>query len=223
MKLRGKARRCHRKPTLDGATGHNGYAVNAAGPSTGSGSNLSSDPAKYVSSVAAMIGLLQPVMEQYIVASRRFAVRLALQCGLKSFAAGLEYDVATDSYKPSTDRELAPMFEAIFRGAPASNAGDAVLDYLTAWNQILWQVSPDYHPSGAGNLLGGTVAVDQAFIMQMLVSAYENVGSQCGTYVPPSETWGGRSRRAAAACNDNGAWREATFRFSDGAAVRVAA
>ncbi|MEO6716298.1 MAG: hypothetical protein ABIM50_03495 [Novosphingobium sp.] len=209
MKLRGKARRCHRKPTLDGATGHIGYAVNAAGPSTGSGSNLSSDPAKYVSSVAAMIGLLQPVMEQYIVASRRFAVRLALQGGLKSFAAGLSYDAASDSYKPSTDRELAPMFEAIFRGAPASNAGDAVLDYLTAWNEILWQVYPDYHPSGAGNLLGGTVAVDLQ-------------ASQCDTKLPQRAVIGGRSRRAAAACNDNDAWRGATFRFSLAAGRRVA-
>ena len=117
---------------------------------------------------------------------RSFAVRLALQGGLKSFARGLTYDVASDSYRPvdvavagapggMANRELAPMFEAIFAGAPASNAGDAVLDYLTSWNEILWQIYPDYHPSGAGNLLGGTVAVDQAFIMQMMLQAFENV------------------------------------------------
>ena len=35
------------------------------------------------------------------------------------------------------------MFEAIFRGAPPSNANDAVLDYLTRWNEILWQIYPN--------------------------------------------------------------------------------
>ncbi|MGL5837807.1 MAG: calcium-binding protein, partial [Sphingorhabdus sp.] len=118
----------------------------------------------YESDVKAMIGLLQPVMEQYIVTSRRFAVRMALQGGLKPFARGLAYDAASDTYKPTTDRQLAPMFEAIFEDAPASNANDAVLDYLTDWNEILWQVYPDYAPTGAGNLLGAAAPIDQAFI-----------------------------------------------------------
>lgn len=102
--------------TLDDTTGHIAYSV---GP--GGSANLSDDPAKWVSGIDAMIGLLQPVMEQYIVTSRRLAVRMALQSGLKDFASGIEYDVASDSYRPTTDRELAPMFEAIFAGAPASN------------------------------------------------------------------------------------------------------
>ena len=63
----------------------------------------------------------------------------------------------------------------------------------------LWQIYPDYQPSGAGNLLGGTVQIDQAYIMQT------------------------RSRPGAAACNDNGAWRGSAFRFADGAAERKAA
>jgi hypothetical protein len=41
-----------------------------------------------------MIALLQPVMEQYIVTSRRFAVRMALQGGLSDYARGLRYDAA---------------------------------------------------------------------------------------------------------------------------------
>ncbi|PYF01795.1 Ca2+-binding RTX toxin-like protein [Rhodopseudomonas faecalis] len=156
---------------LDNATGHIAYAV---GP--GGSANLSTDPAQYVSGIATMIDMLQPVMEQYITTSRRYAVRLAMQGGLKEFFQGVSYDVASDSYKPTTNRELAPLFEAIFRGAPASNADDAVLDYLTEWNGILAQVYPDYHPSGEGNLGGSTLTVDQAFIMQMLLPAFETVG-----------------------------------------------
>lgn len=156
---------------LDNATGHIDYAV---GP--GGSANLSTDPAEYVSGIKTMIDLLQPVMTEYIATSRRYAVRIAMQGGLRGFFDGVEYDVATDSYKPTTNRELAPMFEAIFAGAPASNADDAVFDYLAQWNGILAQVYPDYHPSGEGNLGGSTLAVDQAFIMQMMLPAFETVG-----------------------------------------------
>jgi hypothetical protein len=128
---------------------------------------------EYQSDVKTMIALLQPVMEQYIVTSRRFAVRMALQGGLKDYARGLSYDAARDVYVPTTDRQMAPMFEAIFEDAPSSNTDDAVLDYLTDWNEILWQVYPDYAPTGAGNLLGAAVGIDQAFIMQMLIPAFE--------------------------------------------------
>lgn len=130
----------------------------------------------YESDVKTMIAMLQPVMEQYIVTSRRFAVRMAIQGGLKDYARGLSYDAARDVYAPTTNRQLAPMFEAIFEGAPTSNADDATLDYLTGWNEILWQVYPDYAPTGAGNLFGGSVGVDQAFIMQMLIPAFEARG-----------------------------------------------
>ena len=77
-----------------------------------------------------------------------------------------------------------------------------MLDYLTGWNELLWQIYPDYKPSGTGNLLGGTVAIDQPYIMQMLVADKQ-------------------SRRAAAA-NDNDAWRGAAFSFVGGT-VGVAA
>ena len=156
---------------LDNATGHIAYAV---GP--GGSANLSTDPAQYVSGIETMIDMLQPVMEAYIATSRRYAVRIAMQGGLGSFFDGVEYDIATDSYKPTTNRELAPMFEAIFAGAPASNADDAVFDYLAEWHAILSQVYPDYHPSGEGNLGGSTLKVDQSFIMQMMLPAFETVG-----------------------------------------------
>ena len=130
----------------------------------------------YQSDVKTMIAMLQPVMEQYVITSRRLAVRLALQGGLKPFAQGLSYDASRDVFVTTTDRQMAPMFEAIFAAAPASNANDAVLDYLTDWNEILWQIYPDFAPDDTGGVLEAKVGVDQAYIMQMLIQAYENVG-----------------------------------------------
>ena len=130
----------------------------------------------HMSDIGVMIGMLQPVMEHYIVTSRRFTVRMALQGGLKDFAQGIEYDVALDRYVPTTNRQLAPMFEAIFAAAPADNTDDAILDYLTDWHGVLSQVYPDYKPTGIGNLYGSTAAVDQAFIFQMAIEAFETVG-----------------------------------------------
>jgi hypothetical protein len=110
-------------------------------------------------------------MEEYLVVSRAFAVRLGLQGGLKDFAAGIHYDVALDKYTPTQDRELAPMFKAIFAAAPHGH--DAAQSYLKDWNEILWQIYPDYKPDGSRNQYGATVAIDQPFIMQMLLAAFE--------------------------------------------------
>ncbi len=133
------------------ATGHLAYSVNASGQAS-----LSSDA--YVSSIKPMIELLGVAMTQYVVVSRRFAVRLAVQGGLADFFPGVEYDAETDRYRATTDRELAPMFEAIFAGAPTANTDDAVLDYLTDWNEVLQQVYPDYVVEGEGGDLAGSVA-----------------------------------------------------------------
>ena len=152
-----------------GATGRIAYSTDGVEQAHVASATAASD-------IGTMIGMLQPVMEQYILTSRRLAVRVALQGGLKDFAQGLQYDAASDRYAPTTDRQLAPMFEAIFAGAPQSNANDAVADYLAKWNEILWQVYPDYQPTGDGNLFGATAQVDQAFIFQMAVEAFETVG-----------------------------------------------
>jgi hypothetical protein len=150
-------------------TGHLAYSVNDSGSAS-----LSAD--SYVSSIKTMISMLQPVMEQYVTVSRRFAVRMALQGGLAQFARGIAFDAARNVFVATTDRQMAPMFEAIFAGAPASNAGDAVLDYLTDWNELLWQIYPDFAPKDEGDVMKGKVGIDQAYIMQMLIQAYENVG-----------------------------------------------
>jgi hypothetical protein len=67
---------------LDAATGQLAYAVGPTGRA-----NLSADP---VSGIDAMIALLQPVMEQYVATSRRYAVWLAMQGGLKEVFAGID-------------------------------------------------------------------------------------------------------------------------------------
>jgi Ca2+-binding RTX toxin-like protein len=152
--------------TLDNSTGHLAYSVNDSG-------QTSLSPDHYQSPVTPMIDLLGAAMQEYVLTSRRLAVRLALEGGLSDFAQGITYDETSNNYRPTTDRELAPMFEAIFAGAPATNDNDAALDYLTDWNEILWQIYPDFAPGGKGNLWGGTVAIDQAFIFQMMLPAFE--------------------------------------------------
>ena len=47
---------------------------------------------------------------------------------------------------------------------------------LTKWNEILSQVYPDYAASGDGNIFGAAVAIDQAFIFQNLLPAFEARG-----------------------------------------------
>lgn len=72
------------------------------------------------------------------------------------------------------------------------------LDILTDWDDILWQVYPDYAPRSADTLFDGAVGVDQAFIMQMPIPAFEE------------REW---CHRVAANDNEAGAWRGAAFRF----------
>ncbi|MEM7210441.1 MAG: calcium-binding protein [Pseudomonadota bacterium] len=155
--------------TLDNATGLIDYKVIEGGSYT------TSDE-EYESVIKPMIDLVGSSMQQYFLISRRLAVRLALQDGLKEYADGVEYDIEDDAYRPTTDRELAPMFEAIFERAPATNENDAVVDYLTEWNAILSQMLPDYRPQDKKFFFDPEVGVNQPFIFQMLLAAFENVG-----------------------------------------------
>ena len=45
-----------------------------------------------------MIDFIGHIMEEYLVVSRAFAMRMAMQGGLKVFAAGLKCDVTLDKY-----------------------------------------------------------------------------------------------------------------------------
>ena len=72
----------------------------------------------YVSSILPAIEMFDGLMQNYIDVSRAFSVRLALQRGLSHFARELSYDANTDEFRATGNRELAPMFEAIFEQAP---------------------------------------------------------------------------------------------------------
>ncbi len=149
--------------TLNSVTGVISYAVNSTGPASVS---IGGAP----SSIDNLIGLLDPVFKEYVAVSRATSVRMALQGGLSSFAQGLKYDVAQDKYVSTTNKQLAPMFTAILNAAPGNNTGNAIDHYLTKWNEILWEVYPDYVISGGSSLNGAAVAFDQTFILQQVIN-----------------------------------------------------
>ena len=152
--------------TLNRASGVIAYSVNDSG-------QPSLSTTEYVSGVGAMIALLDPVMDQYITASRAFALRMAFQGGLADYFDGLAYDAAKDQFHATTDRALSPVFTAIFADAPAGAI--PATEYLQKWHQILAVMYPDYRMSGAGNLFGMSVALDQKFIFQMMLPAWQTV------------------------------------------------
>lgn len=56
---------------------------------------------------------------------------------------------------------------------PGDNTANAIDHYLTKWNEILWEVYPDYVISGGSSILGAAVAFDQTFILQQVIEAFE--------------------------------------------------
>src|SRR5437588_11538067 len=70
------------------------------------------------------------------------AVRLAMQGPLKPYFAGIQYDPVKDKFTATTDQALTPMYEAIFRAAPADAAG--ATNWLTGWKSIIDVVLGDY-------------------------------------------------------------------------------
>ena len=155
--------------TINDIDGTISYAVNDSGEAS-----ISSE--EFDSGIDTVIDLLGVLMDQYLLASRSFAVRLALQGGLSSFAQGLEYNGDLDKFQATetNDRQLAPLFEAIFQAAPSGY--DPAYDYLTDWNEILAYIYTDFKLDGSVNLYGTTVQIDQPWIFQMLLPAFENVG-----------------------------------------------
>jgi Ca2+-binding RTX toxin-like protein len=154
--------------TLDNDTGLIDYKVIEGGSYT-----LSED--RFESIVDPMIDLIGLSMQQYISMSLRLSVRLALQDGLSDFARGIEYDVDLDRYVATTDRGLAPMYEAILEAAPATNDDDAIYDYLQDWSFILAQVYPDYKPADPKFIFDTAVELDQTSMLQYILAAYETV------------------------------------------------
>ncbi|MGB3409460.1 MAG: hypothetical protein WBA67_18420, partial [Jannaschia sp.] len=153
--------------TIDPDSGVIAYSVNETGRAS-----LGPD-GDYISPITPAIEMLEFAMNQYITFSQAVAVRMALSGGLSDFARGLVYDVEDDVYEATTDRGLAPVFEAIFEAAPAGY--EAGFDYFTEWGHLLAQVYPDYRVAGDGNLYGLPVSMDQRLVMQYLLPAYESI------------------------------------------------
>src|SRR6202011_5227089 len=78
----------------------------------------------------------------------KLAVRLAAQGPLQSFFAGIAYDATTDTFRPTTDYQLQPMLEQVFRATPVAPA-DAEA-YLKQWNDIIGMMLPDFHRDEEG-------------------------------------------------------------------------
>lgn len=94
-------------------------------------------------------------------------VRIAMQGPLSEYFEGLVYDVTTDTFRPTTDRQLIPMFEAVFEEVGALGSGQ--LERLEAWREILDIVIGDYRqPDGVLNTNG--------FLFSNIVAAYESTG-----------------------------------------------
>jgi len=155
--------------TLDNATGLIDYKVVEGG-------SYSHSDEEYESVIKPMILLVEHSYNTFLHMSRRLAVRVALQDGLSEYADGIEYDITTDKYRPTTDGELTPLFTAVFERAPETNDDDAIYDYLVEWGAILAQIYPDYEPADPGFLFEEQVNIDQAAIFTTIVAAFEATG-----------------------------------------------
>ena len=108
--------------------------------------------------------------------SRRFAVRLALQGGLARIRPRhrLRRRERQVLGRPPTASSRRCSRRSSRR---APDADEAAFDYLTDWNEILWQIYPDYAPGNDRQCRRAARSrIDQAYIIQMLLPAFENVG-----------------------------------------------
>jgi Ca2+-binding RTX toxin-like protein len=134
------------------------------------GANIPFDDADLVQGGA--VGSIAEFLEKGESAVELLSIRLAMQGPLAPYFEGVSYDVAEDCFRPTTDRQLTPMFEAIFEAAPGSESNTT--DWLEAWQPILDNVILDYE-RGPSNLVNS-----YAFIFTCIVAAYENVGLDLG-------------------------------------------
>jgi hypothetical protein len=119
--------------------------------------------------IAGLTGLLDMMLERLDVVT----VRLAAQGPLgATYFQGIEYDVEADGFKPTTDRQLIPTFEAIFAAAPG-DPGQAA-GYLAGWSEVLDVIVGDYD-RGDDHLLNS-----YSFLFSNIVAAYESTGLPIG-------------------------------------------
>jgi Ca2+-binding RTX toxin-like protein len=95
-------------------------------------------------------------------------VRLAMQTGLKPFFEDVAYDAHTDTFAPTTNRQLTPTYEGILQQT-LNRSHDDALAYLANWKPILDVVIGDYSRGTGGENNYG-------FIFSNIATANENIG-----------------------------------------------
>src|SRR5579883_3061384 len=116
---------------------------------------------------SAVLSALTPLITSAWNAMNLDAVELAMQGPLAGFFQGLVFDAADDTFAPTTDQQLAPMYEAIFQAAPSDRAGAA--SWLAEWKPIIDVVLSNLDR-------GQGLAVSYAYVFASMVHAYETVG-----------------------------------------------
>ncbi|MGE3714759.1 MAG: calcium-binding protein [Alphaproteobacteria bacterium] len=116
---------------------------------------------------AASIAGAQGIIEYMWDGINKIAVRMAMQGPLAPFFDGIQYNVETDKFEATTERQIAPMLEAIFTATPSGQA--AAVAYLDSWKPLLDMMLVDFDR-------GETyLKTTYAFLFQNVVAAYENV------------------------------------------------
>lgn len=110
---------------------------------------------------------LQGVIAGFWQTADLLAVRLAMQGPLSDYFEGIVYDAETDTFQATTDRELIPVFEAIFEEVDAMASGG--LERLEEWRDVLDIVIGDYRQEDG-------VLNTNGFLFANIVAAYEAVG-----------------------------------------------
>ena len=116
---------------------------------------------------AAALSAMTPIIASAWNAMNVDAVELAMQGPLAGYFQGLSYDAADDTFSPTTDEQLAPMYEAIFQAAPTDPV--AAASWLTQWKPNVDVVLSNLDR-------GQDLAVSYAYVFASMVRAYETVG-----------------------------------------------
>src|SRR3984957_18697415 len=116
---------------------------------------------------ATALQAMTPIITSAWNAMNVDAVELAMQGPLAGYFRGLAYDAASDTFSPTTDQQLAPMYEAIFQAAPSDPV--AAASWLAQWKPIVDVVLSNLDR-------GQDLAVSYAYVFASMVHAYETVG-----------------------------------------------
>jgi Ca2+-binding RTX toxin-like protein len=119
----------------------------------------------------AALAALGPVLAQMNQTLNELTVNIAMQGALAPFFVGIGYDVASNTFKATTADQLEPMYEAIFRAAPADAAGATA--WLDQWKPILDVVLGDF-------ARGEGAEVTYGYRFVNVVAAYEAAGLPLG-------------------------------------------